>query len=36
MSYATQFLINWPRHLGGGSVYLDLKGSMVLAPLLST
>jgi hypothetical protein len=36
MYYDTTFLVNWPKHLGGGSVYLELEGSMLLAPLLTT
>jgi hypothetical protein len=35
MQYATTFLVNWPRHLGGRSVHMDLEGSLVLMPLLS-
>lgn len=35
MSFASQFLVNWPRHLGGGSIYVDFEGSMVLTPLIS-
>jgi hypothetical protein len=35
MTFASQFLVNWPKHLGGGNVYVDFEGSMVLTPLLS-
>jgi hypothetical protein len=35
MQWGSQFMVNWPQHLGGGSVYIDLEGSMVLTPLLS-
>jgi hypothetical protein len=28
-------LINWPQHLGGGSVNLTLTGAMVLIPSLA-
>lgn len=34
VQYDTTFLINWPDHLGGGSVSLDLRGVMLLVPLL--
>jgi hypothetical protein len=36
MQYETRFLINWPEHLGGGFIHLDLEGTMVLAPQLAT
>jgi hypothetical protein len=36
VAYETTFLINWPEHLGGGSVNLDLEGAMVLIPTLGT
>ncbi len=36
MHYDTTFLVNWPKHLGGGSVHLELEGSMLLVPLLTT
>jgi hypothetical protein len=36
IQYETRFLINWPEHLGGGNVYVDLDGTMVLVPLLAT
>jgi hypothetical protein len=32
--YDTRFFIRWPEHLGGGSAFLDLRGSMVLLPSL--
>jgi hypothetical protein len=32
--YDTRFFIRWPEHLGGGSTYLDLYGSMVLVAAL--
>jgi len=35
VGYNTRFLINWPEHLGGGTVFLDLRGTMVLVPILS-
>jgi hypothetical protein len=34
--FETTFLINWPEHLGGGSIDIDVSGAMVLAPLLGT
>ena len=34
--YDTTFLINWPEHLGGGSVSIDFEGSMLLVPSLAT
>jgi hypothetical protein len=34
--YETTFFIGWPEHLGGGSVNLDLRGTMVLIPLLAS
>jgi hypothetical protein len=34
VAYETTFLIDWPKHLGGGSVNLSLEGAMVLAPAL--
>jgi len=36
VAYDTTFLINWPRHLGGGSVNLSLEGARVLIPELGT
>jgi hypothetical protein len=36
VAYDTTFLINWPQHLGGGSVNLSLEGAMVLIPELGT
>lgn len=35
MQWGSQFLVNWPKHLGGGSLIVDFEGSMVLTPLLS-
>jgi len=35
MVYETRFLINWPQHLGGDMVYMDLVGTMILRPMLS-
>ena len=35
VGYDTRFLINWPDHLGGGVVNVDLVGSMVLTPIMS-
>jgi hypothetical protein len=34
--YETTFLIQWPEPLGGGSVKVDLDGSMGLIPLMGT
>jgi hypothetical protein len=34
--YDTRFFIRWPDHLGGGSAYLDLHGSMVLVPAIGS
>jgi hypothetical protein len=36
IAYETTFLINWPQHLGGGSINLALEGAMVLIPTLGT
>jgi len=36
MQFDTTFLINWPEHLGGGAITVDVTGAMVLAPLLGT
>lgn len=36
VQFDTTFLINWPSHLGGGAVSLDLEGTMVLVPSLAT
>jgi len=36
VAYDTTFLINWPEHLGGGSVNLSLYGAMVLIPELGS
>jgi hypothetical protein len=35
VQYETRFIVNWPDHLGGGDVFVDLEGTMVLVPLLS-
>jgi hypothetical protein len=35
VAYDTRFLINWPEHLGGANVYMDLVGTMVLTPSMS-
>jgi hypothetical protein len=35
VAYETTFLVNWPQHLGGGSVQIPLEGAMVLIPLLN-
>lgn len=35
VQYSTRFLINWPEHLGGGSINVDLDGTMILMPLLA-
>lgn len=32
--FDTTFFINWPEHLGGGTVNLHLNGTMLLVPLL--
>jgi hypothetical protein len=34
--FDTRFLIEWPEHLGGGLMNIDLAGSMVLTPLLAS
>jgi hypothetical protein len=34
--YETRFFIAWPEHLGGGSSYLDLAGSMLLHPAIGS
>jgi hypothetical protein len=34
VGYDTRFLIEWPEHLGGGAVELDLRGTMSLVPTL--
>lgn len=34
MLYETRFLINWPEHLGGGSVTIGFEGSMTLLPVM--
>lgn len=36
VAYDTTFLINWPQHLGGGSINLSFEGAMVLVPELGT
>jgi hypothetical protein len=36
VQYETTFFVNWPEHLGGGSVEVDLYGTMILDPLLLT
>jgi hypothetical protein len=36
VAYETTFLINWPHHLGGGSINLTMEGAMVLVPTLRT
>jgi hypothetical protein len=36
VAYETTFLVNWPRHLGGGSVNIGLEGAMVLVPVLGS
>jgi len=36
VGYETRFLIRWPEHLGGGSVTIDLEGTLLLNPLLAT
>ena len=33
--YETRFFVDWPEHLGGSSVSIDLAGTMVLIPLLA-
>lgn len=33
VTYDTTFFIFWPEHLGGGSVELRLRGTMLLVPL---
>jgi len=34
--YDTSFLIQWPEHLGGGVVNVDVTGSMILVPIAGT
>jgi hypothetical protein len=36
VQYDTAFLVNWPEHLGGGSVTIDFYGTMILQPFLAT
>jgi hypothetical protein len=36
VAYETTFLINWPQHLGGGSVTIPFEGAMVLIPALGS
>jgi hypothetical protein len=36
MRFDTTFLVNWPEHLGGGSINVAVTGAMVLDPLLGT
>jgi len=33
-AYETAFLIQWPDHLGGGTVEVVLEGSMGLVPVM--
>jgi hypothetical protein len=33
VAYDTLFSIYWPEHLGGGTVELRLRGTMLLVPL---
>jgi len=35
VGYNTTFLLAWPEHLGGGTVQIDLEGTMVLVPTLA-
>jgi hypothetical protein len=35
VAYDTTFFISWPEHLGGGSVELCLRGTMLLVPLFA-
>ena len=35
MAYDTAFFISWPEHLGGGSVELRLRGTMLLVPFFA-
>jgi hypothetical protein len=35
VAYETRFLLQWPEHLGGGTVTIDLEGTMMLEPLLA-
>jgi hypothetical protein len=34
VGYNTTFLLEWPENLGGGTVQIDLEGTMVLVPTL--
>jgi len=34
VAYDTKFFIQWPEHLGGGSITIDLEGTMIMSPLL--
>jgi hypothetical protein len=35
VAYDTAFFISWPEHLGGGSVELRLRGTMLLVPFFA-
>lgn len=35
VAYDTTFFISWPEHLGGGSVELRLRGTMLLVPFFA-
>ena len=35
VAYDTLFFISWPEHLGGGSVELRLRGTMLLVPFFA-
>ena len=35
VAYDTLFFISWPEHLGGGSVELVLRGTMLLVPFFA-
>lgn len=35
VAYDTVFFISWPEHLGGGSVDLRLRGTMLLVPFFA-
>ena len=35
VAYDTAFFISWPEHLGGGTVELVLRGTMLLVPFFA-
>jgi len=36
VAYETTFLIQWPEHLGGGTITVDFAGAMALVPVMGT